>query len=230
MKNENTPAMTATDTVGREPLRIRFKRFRNTPHMKAITNPILGDNPINIQMLGICSALAVTVQLKTALVMGISMTCVLAFSSLTISSLRAYIPRNIRIIVELSVIASLVILTDQILRAFLYDISKQLSVFVGLIITNCIVMGRAETYALVNPPLMSFCDGIGNGLGYTLVLLVVGVIREFFGSGKLFGLPVIPEFLYAAGYENMGFMLLAPAAFIIIGLLVWLQKAYFHKS
>jgi Na+-transporting NADH:ubiquinone oxidoreductase subunit D len=193
-------------------------------HSKAFVEPILQSNPVFIQSLGICSALAVTVQLKTAMVMGLSLTMVVAFSNLIISVLRNVIPRNIRMIVELAVIASLVILADEILRAFFYDISKQLSVFVGLIITNCIVMGRAETYALGNPPGLSFLDGLGNGAGYGLVLVTVAFIRELFGSGKLFGYPVIPQAFYEMGYENMGIMLLAPAAFIIIGLLVWLQK------
>jgi Na+-transporting NADH:ubiquinone oxidoreductase subunit D len=197
---------------------------------QVLADPIIGDNPISVQMLGICSALAVTVQLKTALVMGISLTLVVAFSNLIISVLRKWIPRNIRIIVELSVIASLVILADELIRAYLFDISKQLSVFVGLIITNCIVMGRAETFALGHPPHLAFADGIGNGLGYSLVLVTVAFIRELLGSGKLFGVAVVPDAFYAAGYENTGFMLLAPAAFIIIGMLVWLQKAISGKS
>ncbi len=192
---------------------------------KTFSEPIGRNNPISIQSLGICSALAVTVQLKTAIVMGLALTFVVAFSNLIISSMRRQIPRNIRMIVELSVIASLVILTDEVLQAFFYDISKQLSVFVGLIITNCIVMGRAETFALGNPPGLAFLDGLGSGAGYGLILAAVAFIRELFGSGKLFGVAVIPQSFYDLGYENMGFMLLAPAAFIIIGLLVWLQKA-----
>jgi len=191
---------------------------------KVFSAPLWKNNPVSVQILGICSALAVTVQMKTAFVMGLSLTLVTAFSSLAISLLRNMIPRNIRIIVELTVIATLVILADQLLKAFLYDISKQLSVFVGLIITNCIVMGRAETYALGNPPLASFLDGIGNGLGYGSVLLLVAFIRELLGAGKFFGFPVVPQSFYTAGYENMGIMLLAPGAFIVIGLLVWLQK------
>jgi Na+-transporting NADH:ubiquinone oxidoreductase subunit D len=181
-------------------------------------------NPIHIQMLGICSTLAVTVQLQTALVMGLGLTLVVSFSNLFISLLRHVIPRNIRIIAELTIISTLVILCDEFLKAFLYDISKQLSVFVGLIITNCIVLGRAESFALANPPHLAFLDGLGNGLGYAAVLAVVGAIRELLGAGTLLGMPVIPEAFYAAGYENMGFMSLAPAAFILIGLLVWLQK------
>lgn len=205
-------------------------KLRNSPCYKALTEPLLGNNPINVQMLGICSALAVTVQLNTAIVMGLSMTFVTAFSSFIVSLLRKQIPRNIRIIVELFVIATLVILTDQVLKAFLYDISKQLSVFVGLIITNCVVMGRTETFALGNPPLLSFCDGLGNGMGYSLVLFGVAFLRELFGSGTLFGIQVIPEALYTAGYTNMGFMLLAPAAFILIGLFVWFQKAVLQRN
>jgi Na+-transporting NADH:ubiquinone oxidoreductase subunit D len=200
-------------------------KIRNTKIYKAFANPVWGNNPISIQMLGICSALAVTVQLKTAIVMSLSMTFVVAFSSMTVSLMRKIIPRNIRILTELAIIATLVILADEFLRAYFYDISKQLSVFVGLIITNCIVMGRAEAFALSNPPHLAFVDGLGNGAGYGCVLMVVAFIRELLGSGKLFGYRVIPESAYAAGYEDMGFMLLAPAAFIIIGLLVWLQKA-----
>jgi len=200
-------------------------KITQTKQFKIFSDPFLRNNPIFMQMLGICSALAVTVQLKTAFVMGLSLTFVLAFSNLIISLLRNVIPRNIRMIVELSVIATLVIIADEVLRAFFYDISKQLSVFVGLIITNCIVMGRAETFALGNPADLSFLDGLGNGIGYGTVLVAVAFIRELLGSGSLFGYSVIPGSFYTAGYEDMGFMLLAPAAFIIIGLLVWLQKS-----
>jgi Na+-transporting NADH:ubiquinone oxidoreductase subunit D len=192
--------------------------------LKIFLNPIWNENPVNMQMLGICSALAITVQLKTALVMAMSMTFVVAFSSLMVSLMRRQIPKNIRIIVELCVISTFVILIDEFLKAYFYDISKQLSVFVGLIITNCIVMGRAESFALSNPPHLAFIDGVGNGLGYGSVLVSVAFIRELLGAGKLFGVAVVPDFLYEAGYENAGFMLLAPAAFIIIGLMVWLQK------
>jgi Na+-transporting NADH:ubiquinone oxidoreductase subunit D len=200
-------------------------KITQSPTFKAFSEPVVKNNPVFIQSLGICSALAVTVQLKTAIVMALAMTFVTAFSSFTISAMRNVIPRNVRMIVELAVIASLVILADEVLRAYFYDISKQLSVFVGLIITNCIVMGRAETYALGNPPLQSFMDGLGNGAGYGLVLTAVAFIRELLGAGKLFGLPVVPQSFYDHGYMNMGFMQLAPAAFIIIGLLVWLQKS-----
>ncbi len=199
-----------------------MKITRSTSY-RAIVDAFWKSNPISKQTLGICSALAVTVQLKTALVMGVALTFVVAFSSLIISSMRHICPRNIRIIAEVCVIATLVIIADEILRAFLYDISKQLSVFVGLIITNCIVLGRAETYAMANPPFRSFVDGIANGLGYSSVLIGVAFFRELLGSGKLWEISVIPEFLYAAGYQNMGLMLLAPGAFIIIGLFVWLQ-------
>ncbi len=192
--------------------------------LKIFLRPIWSENPINIQMLGICSALAVTVQVKTALVMTLSMMFVVSCSGFIISLLRKQIPKNIRIIVELSVISTFVILTDEFLRAYFYDISKQLSVFVGLIITNCIVMGRAESFALSNPPHLAFIDGIGNGFGYGSVLLFVAFIRELLGSGKCFGFQVVPDYLYSIGYEDAGFMLLAPAAFIIIGLMIWLQK------
>ena len=190
---------------------------------KAISEALWQSNPISKQILGICSSLAVTVQLKTAIVMGLALTLVVAFSNLAISLLRHQIPRNIRIIVEVAVIATLVIIADECLKAFMYDISKQLSVFVGLIITNCIVMGRAETYAMGNPPMRSFTDGIANGIGYGSILCGVAFFRELLGAGKLFGYPVIPQSFYDAGYQNMGLMLLAPGAFIMIGLFVWLE-------
>lgn len=200
-------------------------KFAKSRNFKVFSTPLWKNNPIPVQVLGICSALAITVQMKTALVMGLSLAVVTAFSNLVISLMRNIIPRNIRIIAELTVIATLVIIADQLLRAFFYEISKQLSVFVGLIITNCIVMGRAETYALGNPPIPSFLDGLGNGLGYGFILLIVSFVRELLGAGKIFGCKVIPQSFYAAGYENMGLMLLAPGAFIVIGMLVWLQKS-----
>ena len=199
-------------------------KLTRTKGFKALAEPAWENNPINMQMLGICSALAVTVQLKTAFVMTLAMTFVVTLSNLIVSLLRNVIPGNIRIIVELAVIASLVILTDEFLRAYYYDISKLLSVFVGLIITNCIILGRAEGFALSNPPHLAFLDGLGNGAGYGSVLLSVAFIRELFGSGSLFGFALVPQSFYAAGYEDMGLMLLAPAAFIIIGLMAWLQK------
>jgi Na+-transporting NADH:ubiquinone oxidoreductase subunit D len=183
------------------------------------------ENPVAYQGLGICSALAVTVKMSTDLVMSIALTLVAAFSSLIISSLRHWIPSNIRIIVELTVIASLVIVTDQILQAFLYDISKQLSIFVGLIITNCIILGRAEAFALANNPVDSFVDGIANGLGYSMILVAVAFLRELLGSGQFFGISVIPQFVYDLGFQDMGLMVLAPGAFFIIGLLVWLKNS-----
>jgi Na+-transporting NADH:ubiquinone oxidoreductase subunit D len=190
---------------------------------KAISAALWQSNPISKQILGICSALAVTVQLQTAIVMGLALTLVVAFSNLIIALLRDLIPRNIRIIAEVAIIATLVILADELLRAFLYDISKQLSVFVGLIITNCIVMGRAETYAMSHGAYDSFVDGVANGIGYSSILIGVAFVRELLGSGKLLGFQVVPEVFYNAGYENMGLMVLAPGAFIAIGLFVWLE-------
>ncbi|MFY9940592.1 MAG: NADH:ubiquinone reductase (Na(+)-transporting) subunit D [Desulfobacterales bacterium] len=190
---------------------------------KAISAALWQSNPISKQILGICSALAVTVQLQTAIVMGLALTLVVAFSNLIIALLRDLIPRNIRIIAEVAIIATLVILADELLRAFLYDISKQLSVFVGLIITNCIVMGRAETYAMSHGPYDSFVDGVANGVGYSSILIGVAFVRELLGSGKLLGFQVVPGVFYSAGYENMGLMVLAPGAFIAIGLFVWLE-------
>jgi len=194
-------------------------------YIDIVTKGIWRENPVAYQVLGICSSLAVTVKMSTALVMGIALTVVTACSSMLISSMRKVIPSNIRIIAELAIIASLVIATDQILKAFFYDISKQLSIFVGLIITNCIVMGMAEAFALANKPLDSFFDGIGNGLGYTLILVIVAFMRELLGSGKFLGFNIIPQFVVDAGYQNMGLMVLAPGAFFIIGLLVWLKNS-----
>ena len=195
--------------------------MRRTFTYQAISQALWQSNPISKQILGVCSALAVTVQLNTAVVMSLALTFVVAFANLSISLLRNLIPRNIRIIVEVAVIATLVIIADEFLKAFMYDISKQLSVFVGLIITNCIVMGRAETFAMANPPGRSFVDGLANGIGYGSILCGVAFFRELLGSGKLFGVQVVPEALYQAGYANMGIMVLAPGAFIVIGLFVW---------
>lgn len=196
-----------------------------TSYTEILAKGIWKENPVAYQILGICSALAVTVKMSTSIVMGIALTLVTAFSSLLVSLLRKKIPSNIRIIAELSIIASLVIVTDQVLKAFFYDISKQLSIFVGLIITNCIVLGRAESFALANKPLDSFFDGLGNGLGYSLVLVCVAFLRELLGSGKFLGFNIIPQFIFDAGYQNMGLMVLAPGAFFIIGLLVWLKNS-----
>jgi Na+-transporting NADH:ubiquinone oxidoreductase subunit D len=197
---------------------------------RAISEALWQSNPISKQILGICSALAVTVQLKTALVMGLALIFVVACSNLVISLLRRQIPRNIRIIVEVAVIATLVILADEFLKAFMYDVSKQLSVFVGLIITNCIVMGRAETFAMGNTPYRSFVDGLANGIGYASILLGVAFFRELLGAGKLFNFQVVPQWLYDAGYQNNGLMLLAPGAFIMIGLFVWLEHSLFKDK
>jgi len=194
-------------------------------YKEILTKGIWTENPVAYQVLGICSALAVTVKMSTAVVMSIALTLVAGFSSLIISFMRRWIPSNIRIIVELTVIASLVIVTDQILKAFLYDISKQLSIFVGLIITNCIILGRAEAFAMANKPMDSFVDGIANGLGYSMILLAVAFLRELLGSGTFFGFPMIPGFLYDMGFQDMGLMVLAPGAFFIIGLLVWLKNS-----
>jgi Na+-transporting NADH:ubiquinone oxidoreductase subunit D len=202
-------------------------KIHKTETYRAITEALWQSNPITKQTLGICSALAVTVKLDTAIVMSLALTCVTGLSSLIISTMRKVIPRDIRMIVEVMVIATLVILADEILKAFLYDISKQLSVFVGLIITNCIVLGRAEAFALANTPYRSLVDGVANGLGYSSVLIGVAFFRELLGSGTLLGYPVVPQWLYSAGYQDMGLMVLAPGAFIVIGLFVWLQHAIF---
>ncbi len=191
---------------------------------QVLTDPLMANNPIAFQVLGICSALAVTVKMDTAIVMTIAVMFVLSFSNTIISSLRNYIPGRVRIIVMLAIIASLVILTDQVLRAFAYDMSKQLSVFVGLIITNCIVLGRAEAFALQNTPGKAFLDGLGNAGGYGLILITVSFFRELLGSGSVLGFSVIPEAWYTAGYENVGLMVLSPGAFIILGLIIWVQR------
>jgi Na+-transporting NADH:ubiquinone oxidoreductase subunit D len=183
------------------------------------------DNPVFRQILGICSTLAVTNMVSNTLVMCAALTFVLVMSNVIISLLRNMIPSKIRIIVQLSIISSLVILADQFLKAYMYDVSKQLSVFVGLIITNCIVMGRAEAYAMANPPKKAFLDGLGNGLGYSGVLILVAIGREILGSGTLLGFPVIPQFLYDHGYVNCGVMVLAPGAFFLLGIIIWIQRA-----
>jgi Na+-transporting NADH:ubiquinone oxidoreductase subunit D len=193
---------------------------------EVLLNPLFVNNPIGLQILGICSALAVTTKMSVALVMCIALTLVTAFSNLFISMIRNQIPSSIRIIVQMTIIASLVIVVDQVLGAVAYDISKQLSVFVGLIITNCIVMGRAEAFAMQNPPGLSFLDGIGNGLGYSVVLMLVATIRELFGSGSMFGYEILPLVTNGGWYSPMGLMLLPPSAFFIIGLLIWALRAW----
>ncbi|MGD8252097.1 MAG: NADH:ubiquinone reductase (Na(+)-transporting) subunit D [Desulfobacterales bacterium] len=204
-------------------------RLTRSNSYRAIVGALWQTNPISKQVLGICSALAVTVQMNTAIVMSVALTLVVACSNLTVSLMRHMIPRNIRIIVQVAVIATLVIITDEVLRAFLYDTSKQLSVFVGLIITNCIVMGRAETFAMSNPPFASFMDGIANGVGYGSVLIGVSFFRELLGSGKIMGFQAVPQWAYDLGYQNMGIMLLAPGAFIVIGLFVWLEHTLLNN-
>jgi len=195
-------------------------------NLKLLTAPLGKDNPITMQVLGICSALAVTVKLKPALIMALSVIAVIAISNVIISVMRKYIPDRIRIIVQLVVIASLVILVDQILKAYAFEVSKQLSVFVGLIITNCIIMGRLEAFALANKPWPSFIDGLGNGAGYGIILLLVAFFRELLGSGTVYGYPVMEKLgLYSAGYENNGMMILPPMALIVVGLMIWFQRS-----
>lgn len=193
---------------------------------KILFGPVLETNPIAFQVLGICSALAVTSNLKTTIAMCIALTLVTAFSSFFISALRNHIPSSIRIIVQMTIIASLVIVVDQFLRAYAYAISKQMSVFVGLIITNCIVMGRAEAYAMKNPPVASFLDGFGNGLGYSVILLSLGVVRELFGSGKLLGFEIFKVVNDGGWYVPNGMLLLPPSAFFLIGLLIWAIRTW----
>jgi Na+-transporting NADH:ubiquinone oxidoreductase subunit D len=190
----------------------------------ALLDPVITNNPIGVQVLGICSALAVTTRLDKALVMGVGVILVTAFANLAVSLVRNYTPSSIRIIVQLSIIASLVIVVDQVLKAYLYELSLELSVYVGLIITNCIVMGRAEGFAMQNPPWLSFIDGIGNGIGYALVLLAVAFSRELLGAGKVFGLTVLPLVKDGGWYNPNGLMLLAPSALFIIALLIWLLR------
>jgi len=192
----------------------------------ALITPIISNNPIGVQVLGICSALAVTTRVDKALVMAIGVTLVAAFANLAVSLVRNYTPSNIRIIVQLAIIASLVIVVDQVLKAFLFEISLELSVFVGLIITNCIVMGRAEGYAMQNPPWISFLDGIGNGLGYGLVLIVVAVARELLGAGKLLGYTILPTIPDGGWYEPNGLMLLAPSALFLVALFIWALRQW----
>ena len=189
-------------------------------------NPFSKDNPVIVQVLGICSCLAVTAKLEPALVMGISVIAVLAFSNVIISLIRNTIPSNIRIIVQLVVVAALVIIVNQLLLAFAYDVSKQLSVFIGLIITNCILMGRLEAFAMGNKPWPSFLDGIGNGIGYGLILVIVGFFRELFGSGTLMGYQIFPQSLYDAGYMNNGLMILPPMALIVVACIIWVHRSY----
>ncbi len=198
-------------------------------NLTVLTDPLWDSNPVMFQVLGICSALAVTTQLVPSLIMAAGVTFVVCLSNVVISLMRNYIPNKVRIIVQLSVVSALVIMIDQVLRAYLYEQSKDLSVFVGLIITNCIVMGRLEAFAMGNPPLPSFLDGLGNSLGYSMVLVMVSTVREILGNGALLGYTVIPQSFYDSGYQNFGLMLLPPGAFIILGLLVWAQRTISKK-
>ena len=211
-----------TDNKEKEPL-------FSAKNLRLLREPLNDSNPITVQVLGICSALAVTVQLKPSIVMALSVVIVLAISNFVISLLRDKIPPRIRIIVQLVVIAMLVILVDEILQAFAYDVSKQLSVFVGLIITNCIVMGRLEAFAMANKPWPSFLDGIGNGAGYGVILIIVSFIRELFGSGTIWGMKVIPQSFYDAGYMNNGMVILPPMALFIVGAIIWVQRSRNRK-
>ncbi len=199
--------------------------FWSPKNQKLLTDPFSDDNPITIQVLGVCSALAVTTQLKTAMVMSISVVVVLVCSNVIISALRNTIPSRIRMIVQLLVIAGLVVLVDQVLKAFAYDVSRQLSVYIGLIITNCIIMGRLEAMAMSSKPGASLLDGLGNGFGYGVILIIVSFFRELFGAGSLWGYQVVPQALYDMGYENNGIMLTSAAAMFIIGIIIWIQRS-----
>lgn len=200
--------------------------FLSKKNREALLGPLSKNNPVVVQILGICSALAVTAKLEPAFVMAVSVTAVVAFSNVIISLLRNTIPNNIRIIVQLVVVAALVIIVDQILKAYVYDVSKQLSVFVGLIITNCILMGRLEAYAMGNGPWESFLDGVGNGVGYGLILVIIAFFRELLGSGTLFGYHVIPQSFYDMGYQNNGLMILPPMALIVVGCIIWVHRSF----
>ena len=197
---------------------------------EVLTNPFNVDNPVLVQVLGICSSLAVTSQLKPAIVMGLAVAVITAFSNVIISLIRKTIPNRIRIIVQLVVVAALVTIVSQILKAFAYDVSVQLSVYVGLIITNCILMGRLEAFAMMNKPWPSFLDGVGNGLGYALILVVVGAVRELLGRGTLLGFTIIPQSAYDAGYINNGMMTMPAMALILLGCVIWVHRAYFYKE
>jgi Na+-transporting NADH:ubiquinone oxidoreductase subunit D len=212
-----TPEPEVKETV-REQVRLRGK--------KILLDPLFDNNPIALQVLGICSALAITTKLETVIVMAIAVTFVLGLSNASVSVIRNHIPGSIRIIVQMTIIASLVILVDQILKAYVYDISKQLTIFVGLIITNCIVMGRAEAFAMKEPVVLSFLDGIGNGVGYSMILIVVGVFRELLGSGRLMGYVILPLSTEGGWYVSNGLMLLPPSAFFIIGFFIWILRSW----
>lgn len=197
---------------------------------EALTNPLNLDHPILVQVLGICSALAVTSQLKPAIVMGLAVTVITAFSNVIISILRNTIPTRIRIVVQLVVVAALVTIVSQVLKAYVYDVSVELSVYVGLIITNCILMGRLEAFAMQNKPWPSFLDGIGNGLGYAMILVIVGAVRELLGRGTLLGFQIVPDGAYEAGYINNGMMTMPAMALILVGIVIWVHRAFFYKE
>ncbi len=220
--NNDTITAPAKDKSPKEPL---FSQ----KNKRLLFDPLNNDNPITVQVLGICSALAVTVKMQPSIVMALAVMVVTAFSSLVISMIRNIIPNRIRIIVQLTVVAAMVILVDQFLKAFVYDVSKQLSVFVGLIITNCIVMGRLEAYAMANKPWPSFIDGIGNGLGYGAILVIVSIIRELLGTGELMGYRIIPDSVYEMGYFNNGIIIMPPMALIIVGIIIWIQRSKNRK-
>lgn len=217
---------TATEEIKKAPK----EPLLSKKNRKLITDPLNDDNPITIQVLGICSALAITVKVEAAFVMSVSVLAVMACANVLVSLMRNLIPSRIRIIVQLVVIASLVILVDQVLKAFVYDVSKQLSVFVGLIITNCIIMGRLEAFALANGPWKSFLDGIGNAFGYAWILIAVAIFREVLGSGTFWGYPIFEKMgLYGTGYENNGLMILPPMALITVGIIIWVQRSKNRK-
>ena len=220
--NNETITAPAKDKSPKEPL-------FSAKNKRLLFDPLNNDNPITVQVLGICSALAVTVKMEPSIVMALAVVVVTAFSSLVISVIRNIIPNRIRIIVQLTVVAAMVILVDQFLKAFVYDVSKQLSVFVGLIITNCIVMGRLEAYAMANKPWPSFIDGIGNGLGYGAILVIVSIIRELLGTGELMGYRIIPDSVYEMGYFNNGIIIMPPMALIIVGIIIWIQRSRNRK-
>ena len=218
-------AVQSPDASIKEPKEPLFSK----KNRRLITDPFNDNNPITVQVLGVCSALAVTTQMKPAFVMTISVIFVISFSNLIISIIRNSIPSRIRMIVQITVIAALVTLVDQVLKAFVYDVSRELSVYIGLIITNCIVMGRLEAFAMGNKPFPSLLDGLGNGIGYGAILLAVAFFRELFGAGTLFGIQIIPQFVYDMGYENNGIMLTSAAAMFIIGVLIWVQRSFNEK-
>ncbi len=216
-------------TIEKKPPSEPKTSFFSARHKKLLGDPLNDNNPITVQVLGICSALAVTVKMAPSIVMAIAVVVVCAFSNLAISLIRNIIPNRIRIIVQLTIVATLVILVDQVLKAFVYDVSKQLSVFVGLIITNCIIMGRLEAFAMANKPWPAFIDGVGNGVGYGIILVMVSAAREFFGSGELMGYRVVPQALYDTGYFNNGLMIMPPMALITVGIIIWIQRSRNRK-